>query len=67
MKSTQEKHWEVIEHLKEKYRLSKNELKIIEKIKEKTILCVSFTTDGGFNCESGEFYMEEDESSFKLK
>jgi len=67
MKSTQEKHDQVIEHLIEKYNLSTKELKLLEEIKNKIIHSICFTTEGGFNCDSGEFYSEERANCYKIK
>jgi len=67
MKSIQEKHYQVIEHLKEKYNFSTNELKLLEEIKNKMIHSISFTSEGGFNCESGEFYSEGSSNCYKIK
>ncbi|MGA8855512.1 MAG: hypothetical protein WB492_15175 [Christiangramia sp.] len=67
MINTQEKHAQVIDHLKEKYRFSRKELLLLEEIKENTIHSVSFTSEGGFNSKTGEFHSEEDKSTYKVK
>lgn len=63
----QDKHLQVIEHLKTKYEFSRKELKILENIKKHNINSIAFTTDGGFDLETGEFHPEERKVNYKIR
>jgi len=65
--STVEKHLQVIEHLKERYVLSGQERAMLDKIKTQIINCVAFTTDGGFDAETDEFFPEEVSGKYKIR
>lgn len=67
MISSQEKHHDTIDHLKEKFKLSGEELVLLDKIKASDIHSISFTTEGGFDVESGEFYPEERKNYYKIQ
>lgn len=67
MTTIQEKHHQLINRLKEKYKLLPNELSILESLKAKRIKSVSFTTDGGFHCKTGVFYSEDKNDIFKIR
>jgi len=63
----QDKHLQVIEHLKTKYDFTCEELKILEVIKKYSIHSIAFTTEGGFDFETGEFYPEERKENYKIR
>ena len=63
----QDKHRQVIEHLKTKYDFSLKELKILEDIKKYSINSIAFTTEGGFDVETGEFHPEERKENYKIR
>lgn len=67
MISSQEKHHDTIDHLKKKFELTSEELEILDKIKASDIHSISFTTDGGFDIESGEFYPVGRKNCYKIK
>ncbi len=67
MVGSQEKHHQTIDHLKEKFKLSGEELILLEKIKKNKIHSISFTTEGGFDNESGEFFSEEKQGCYKIQ
>tara|TARA_B100001063_G_C16280416_1_gene318923 strand:- start:122 stop:391 length:270 start_codon:yes stop_codon:yes gene_type:complete len=62
-----EKHFQIIEHLKERYVLLEKELKILEEIKKYTINCVAFTTEGSFDSDTDEFFPEEITGKYKIR
>lgn len=67
MMDCQDKHLQVIEHLKTKYDFSVKELKILESIKKHTINSIAFTTEGGFDLDTGEFHPEERQVNYKIR
>lgn len=67
MINCQDKHLQGIEHLKTKYEFTGKELKILENIKKHTINSIAFTTDGGFDLETGEFHPEERKVNYKIR
>ncbi|CAL66887.1 hypothetical protein [Christiangramia forsetii] len=62
-----EKHRQLIVHLKERYVLSTNDLKVLEEIHTHTINCVAFTTEGSFDANNGEFYPQEIRGNYKIR
>jgi len=67
MMNCQDKHQQVIDHLKEKYKLSRNELISLESLKMHTVKSIAFTTEGGFDSKTGEFYLEERKLTYKIR
>ncbi|MCB7480559.1 hypothetical protein [Christiangramia sediminis] len=63
----QDKHLQVIEHLKTKYDFTLKEQEILENIKKYSINSIAFTTDGGFDVKTGEFYPEERKENYKIR
>lgn len=62
----QDKNLRVIEHLKTKFNFTRNELTILEKSKN-FINSIAFTTDGGFDSDTGEFHSEERKINYKIR
>lgn len=58
---------ECLDRVKRKYRLSRQEQEKMRILKRKRIISFSSTTEGGFDDETGHFYMEDRLKNFKVR
>lgn len=56
-----------LKRFKKKYRFRTSEKELLGKIKDCEVHSISYTVDGGFDLDTGEFHPEERDTCYKVR